>query len=158
LVKFDTGAQAAPVVISTRLGNSTSANRLTRWSAAGQIAYTGADGVRICKSDGSDDRLLVTGVNMGGDFNRAGNLFYAVRRDGGQHKLLTVEVESGRVLRTLPIEDAGSLGFTGGSLHPDGKRLVVTRMDGSTDIWMLDGLPRPESGWMRLFRHWGRTE
>jgi Tol biopolymer transport system component/predicted Ser/Thr protein kinase len=158
LVKFDTGAQAAPVVISTRLGNSTSANRLTRWSAAGQIAYTGADGVRICKSDGSDDRLLVTGVNMGGDFNRAGNLFYAVRRDGGQPKLLTVEVESGRVLRTLPIEDAGSLGFTGGSLHPDGKRLVVTRMDGSSDIWMLDGLPRPESGWMRLFRHWGRTE
>jgi Tol biopolymer transport system component/predicted Ser/Thr protein kinase len=156
LVKFDTGAQAAPVVISNRLGNSISSVRITRWSAAGQIAYTGLDGVRICKSDGSDDRLLVPGINIGGDFNRAGNLFYALRRDGGQNKLLTVEVESGRVLRNLPILDASFFGFMGGSLHPDGTRLAVTGFEATSDIWMLEGIPRPESGWMRIFRHWAR--
>jgi hypothetical protein len=154
LVKFDTGGQAAPVVISNRLGNSTGSIRVTRWSTAGQIAYTGSDGVRICKSDGTDDRLLVPGSNIGGDFNRAGNLFYAVRRDGGQNKLVTVEVESGRVLRSLPIQDSSILGFMGGSLHPDGKRLALTGIGGASDIWILEGIPRPETGWMRLFRHW----
>jgi Tol biopolymer transport system component len=70
LVKCDTGAQAAPVVISNRL-----AAGFTRWSAGGQIAYPGSGGVRICKSDGSDDRLLLPGGCSGGDFNRAGTSF-----------------------------------------------------------------------------------
>jgi hypothetical protein len=77
-----------------------------------------------------------------------------VRLDGEQHKLLTVEVESGRVLRSLPIQDSSFAGFMGGSLHPDGKRLALTALGGASDIWMLEGLPRPETGFMRLFRHW----
>jgi hypothetical protein len=36
-------------------------------------------------------------------------------------------------------------------LHPDGKRMVYTRNELNHDIWMLEGLPRPETDWRRIF-------
>ena len=38
-------------------------------------------------------------------------------------------------------------------LHPDGKRMCYSRSENRYDVFVLDGLPRPATGWLRLFRH-----
>jgi hypothetical protein len=40
------------------------------------------------------------------------------------------------------------------TVHPDGKRLAYSRSENTSDILLLDGLPRPATGWQKLFRHW----
>jgi hypothetical protein len=97
--------------------------------------------------------LLVPDARAG-DFDRPGNLFYAVKRESAQWKLLTVEVGGGQVLRSVAIDEPANVVLYSASFHPDGKRLALSRNETRFDIWMLEGLPHPETGWMRLFRHW----
>jgi len=151
VVKLDSAGQGTPMVLSNRA--STSIHPFTRWSLRDAIAYSAPDGVRICAPDATGDRLLAAGVTAG-DFNRTGDLFYGLKPEDGQWKLLTVEVVTGRVRRTAAIDETGDGSFAGASLHRDGKRLALTRNENKYDIWMLEGLPRPETGWMRIFRHW----
>jgi hypothetical protein len=151
LVKVDSAGQGAPVAMSAR--PTRAIGTFTHWTPAGHIAYSGQDGVRLCDLDGTRDRLLVPGGSAG-DFNQAGNLFYAIRRDGNEWRVLTVDVSDGRVLRSTVVNDSPAASFSSARLTPDGKRLAITRNENRYDVWMLDGLPRPETGWMRLFRHW----
>jgi hypothetical protein len=67
---------------------------------------------------------------------------------------MAVEVASGRVLRIVAVEESPRAGIRTVSLHPDGKRLAYSRNEFNYDIWLLDGIPRPATGWMKLFRHW----
>jgi serine/threonine protein kinase len=157
MAKVDSTGQGQPEQLSVNLVFSPYDK--PQWSSRGQITYFGAGGVHLCREDGSGDRLLVAtsgGVAgpSGGVFNRTGDLFYALRRDDGQWRLLTVEVSSGRIVSSRdasipPIAAAGTL-----SLHPDGKRIAFTMHQNLYDIWMLEGIPRPATGWLRLFRHW----
>ena len=152
LVKVDPASQLPSVVLSPRaLRNSVTSS--TRWSTAGRIAYRAGDGIRICGEDGSGDHLLAPGASTG-DFDRRGDLFYAVKPDGEVAKLLTVEVASGRVVRSVAIEESPGAAVIDLNLHPDGKRMCYTRNENKYDIFVLDGLPRPATGWLRLFRHW----
>jgi Tol biopolymer transport system component len=152
LVRVDPASQLPPVVLSPRALRNSGTNS-TRWSAAGRIAYHAGDGIRICGEDGSGDHLLAPGSTTG-DFNRRGDLFYALKPGGEVAKLLTVEVASGRVVRSVAIEESPAAAVIDLSLHPDGKRMCYTRNENKYDIFVLDGLPRPATGWLRLFRHW----
>jgi hypothetical protein len=40
------------------------------------------------------------------------------------------------------------------SLHPDGKRFLLDVSEQKYDIWILEGLPQPETGIARLWRNW----
>ena len=75
-------------------------------------------------------------------------------REVPQWTLLTVDVPSGRVLRTNVIDERLQAIIRGASLHPDGKRLAYQRAEQKYDIWLMEGLPEPASGWLKLFRHW----
>jgi len=152
LTKIDSAGQGQPI----RLCDQSLSNSIywfTRWSATGRIAYGGRGGVRLCGENETAGRLLAPG-SVAGDFNRKGDLFYALNRQGEEWKLLTLEVVTGRVLRTITIEESPRAIVRTASLNPDGKRLAYTRTENNFDIWLLEGLPRPEMGWMRLFRHW----
>lgn len=152
LMKIDSAGQGPPVRLCDQsLSNNVS--WFTRWSATGQIAYAGRGGIRICGENETTGRLLVPGA-VSGDFNRKGDLFFALRRDGEEWKLLTAEVSSGRILRAVDFEESPGAQIRSASLHPDGKRLAYTRSESNFDIWLLEGLPRPATGWMKLFRHW----
>jgi Tol biopolymer transport system component len=155
LVKIDSAGQGQTMTLS-RSPASVSINVFTRWSSTGHIAYLGKDGVRICNEDGSGDSPLVPGA-VTGDFSRRGDLFYAIKRTGEKWTLLTVEVSTGRVLRTVGLEESREASLRNAWLHPDGKRMMYSRVEPNSDIWLLDGLPRPETGFMRLFRHWRGT-
>jgi Tol biopolymer transport system component/predicted Ser/Thr protein kinase len=159
LAKIDSTGQGPPVQI--RGDVVFSPYEKPQWSLRGEITYSGVGGVHLCREDGSGDRLLLPGTSApllfgtsGGVFNRGGDLLYALRRDDGEWRLLTVEVSSGRIASSRPVSipamaSAGQL-----SLHPDGKRLAFTMHRNLYDIWMLEGIPRPATGWLRLFRHW----
>jgi Tol biopolymer transport system component len=151
LVKLDSAGQGRPVTLSAN--GISSLIMFTRWSARGAIAYSGQQGIRLCAADGTGDRLLVE-KGVVGDFSRAGDFFYAFKQEGEQWKLLVVEVASGRVVRSAAIEETPDARIFSASLHPDGKRLAYSRNELKYDIWMLEGMPRPATGWLRLFRHW----
>jgi Tol biopolymer transport system component len=152
LTKIDSAGQGQPVRLCDQsLSNNVS--WFTRWSAAGRIAYAGRGGVRLCGENETSSRLLAPGA-IAGDFNRKGDLFYALKREGEEWDLLTLEVASGRVLRTIKIDESPRANLRDASLHPDGKRLTYNRTATNFDIWLLDGLPRPATGWTTLFRHW----
>jgi hypothetical protein len=112
----------------------------TRWSSRGQIAYSGQQGVRMCAPDGGSDRVLVPAA-IAGDFNRAGDLFYALKRDGAKWKRLTVAVADGHVIRSIEFEQDPLALLSGASLNTDGKRLAFGRHQNKYDIWMLEGPP-----------------
>jgi Tol biopolymer transport system component/predicted Ser/Thr protein kinase len=151
LAKIDSTGQGQPLQV--RRGVVSSPFETLNWSARGDLTYSGSGGVHTCKEDGSGDRLLVAGATNG-VFNPKGDLFYAMRRDDGQMRLLTVEAATGRevssrIVAVPTIAAVGNLSF-----HPDGKRIAFSMQQNLYDIWMLDGLPRPVTGVMRLLRHW----
>jgi hypothetical protein len=78
----------------------------------------------------------------------------ALKRDDQVPKLVTVDVPNSRVLQTIARQDSLSGDLSHVSVHPDGKRLSFTRGESQREIWMIEKLPRPSTGWDRLFRHW----
>jgi eukaryotic-like serine/threonine-protein kinase len=152
LVKIDASGQGQPTALVSQ-GVSRAVWPLTRWSHAGAIAYSfGGQDVRVCREDGSQDRVLALGTRNAGDFDRRGDLFYGLIREAGAWKLATIEVSSGKVLRSLPVDAPSNV--QAASLHPDGKRMIYAWAENGSAIWTVDGLPRPATGWLSLFRHW----
>src|SRR5205085_8410440 len=120
LVKIDSSGQGGSIPLTDKA--PTGHNMIygfTRWRSDGKaIAYFGQQGIRICAPDGSGDRLLVA-RGLGGDFNRAGNLFYAIVRNDAAWKLVTLEVATGRIIRDVAIDDSPAAQLANASLHPD---------------------------------------
>jgi len=79
-----------------------------------------------------------------GDFSPRGDLFYGLIREGGAWTLATIDVNSGKILRTVPVDAPSSL--QNASLHPDGKRMIYGWVENGSAIWTIDGLPRPATG------------
>ena len=152
LAKVDSAGQGSPVGMSARVGQA-GVYTFTRASAAGLIAYRGKEGVRVCSADGTGDRALMDGV-LDGDFSPRGDRFYTFKREGEEWKLLTVDVAEGRVLRAVALQETARGNIRSLRVHPDGKRLSYSISDADNDIWILEGLPRPATGWRKLFSHW----
>jgi Tol biopolymer transport system component len=154
LAKVDPSGQGSPITLSMHAG-ILGVSAFTRWSAAGQIVYTGRDGLRACSGDGASDRVLVAGTgNVAGDFDPRGNRFYAIALEANEWRLRTIDVASGRMLRSIVMQESPDAGIRAASVHPDGKRLAYTKAQNNNDILLLTGLPRPAAGWQKLFRHW----
>ncbi len=153
LVKIDSDGQGQPVTLCNQ-ALAQSVGWFTRWSASGEIAYSSPSGVRVCgEKENGAGRLLVAGSSVG-DFNRQGNVFYALKRDNEEWKLLTVDVSTGGILKTRVVEESPRATMRAASMHPNGKHLAYTRSEANYDLWLMDGLPQPATGWQKLFRHW----
>jgi Tol biopolymer transport system component len=151
LAKVDSTGQGPPVQI--RGDVVFSPNEKPQWSARDEISYQGTGGIHLCRPDGGGDRLLVAG-STSGVFSATGDLLYTLRRDEEQWRLLTVEVSSGHVVSShaVLIPAFAQAGLP--SLHPNGKRIAFTLHQNRYDIWMMEGIPHPTTGWLRIFRHW----
>ena len=40
------------------------------------------------------------------------------------------------------------------SVHPSGKKIVISTSKASMDLFLIQGFAQPETGWRRLLRHW----
>ena len=72
------------------------------------------------------------------------------REDG--HDFVVVNVKTGVAEKTVEIQTEGTVRSL--SVHPDGKRIAAWVVDHGSDLWMLEGFPRPTVGFERLFHKW----
>lgn len=138
-------------------------DKMGRWtlldcSPDGNLAYTSSQGLHILASDGKGDRLLSprvpAGRPVGGQFGEGGQVFYRLRYGGEDWGLDVVDVQTGTVRRTIRFEVDPSDVINSFSVHPDGKRVLLTTGGLRYDLWMVEGFAQPATGWKSWFRHW----
>jgi serine/threonine protein kinase len=118
------------------------------------IAYTAKDGVHLVSADGRQDRLL-TGDKIysnTGQFGEGGNVLYLLRTDG--RALDVIDTMTSKAQRTIQFDLAPADQISSFSVHPDGKRILLSTGGLRYDLWMVEGFPQPAKGWMSWLRHW----
>jgi Tol biopolymer transport system component len=130
-----------------------------KWSPNGKwIAYLRAfQSFHVISADGREDYQLGSTSSrfLRGDFSPDSKTFIHVRTVGPhQWQLVTLDIPTGRQLKSVPlqIDDGDDVRYC--DIHPDGKRVALTVGGLRYDIWMLEGFLRPTSGLSRLFRRW----
>lgn len=88
-----------------------------------------------------------TGINSP-SMSRDGKYIYD-HRDGA---FVTFDASTGERIRTAPLNTNAQIRSV--RVHPDGKRLAVHEVEFPSDLWMIEGFPRPAVGLERLFRKW----
>lgn len=85
-------------------------------------------------------------------FGLRGRQLYLLRLD--RQTIDVVDVDSGRVERSIAFDVPLGDRISGFSFSPDGKRVLVTIGGDRTDLWMVDAFVRPSTSWRRWFAHW----
>ena len=85
-------------------------------------------------------------------FGLRGRALYLLRID--RRTIDVVDVDSGRVERSIAFDVPLGDRISGFSFSPDGKRVLVTIGGDRTDLWMVDDFVRPSTSWRRWFAHW----
>jgi Tol biopolymer transport system component len=85
-------------------------------------------------------------------------ILYTLGRDQSQWMLASIDVKSGteKTIATLGPEQnfwAGNTNASMISLSPDGKSVTATSSRLQSDVWLLEGFPRPR-GWMERLLWW----
>jgi hypothetical protein len=73
-------------------------------------------------------------------------IFRNISGDGPQWQLYSVDVKTGTDKFLAPVDlPASTDGIAGFSLHPDGKRFLISIAKWPFDIWMMEGFDQYES-------------
>jgi eukaryotic-like serine/threonine-protein kinase len=125
------------------------------WSPAGDwIAYPAPDGIDLISPDGKSARSLTSRKFQAYCFSRDGSQLYGIFHNtagpGAQWQLYSVSLNSAaeRLLAPIDLPPSASL-VVGSSLHPDGKRFLVSIAKFPYRIMMLEGFEPPrEPAWL----------
>jgi serine/threonine protein kinase len=145
------GADMAPRLIP---GNVTCLTPL-EWSPTGEwLACEARDGIQLISADGSTHRTLPGLSSSALVFARDGKTLYAAGTAGGSTFLKAIDVAAGSVREIARYGDG--LTISGGaayqtriSLSPDGRSLATSAVSAQSDLWLLEGYPRP---WWQLWK------
>ncbi len=127
------------------------------WSPAGDwLACEARSGIELFSPDGSRRKTLPR-LNSGAiAFSADGKTLYAAGRDAGSTFVKAIDVGSGQV-RDIA-QHTEDLTISGGatyqarlSLSPGGQSLTTSAVDSRSDLWLLEGYPRPRP-WWQLWR------
>ncbi len=153
LVKIGTSAGATPTVLVDSPTSST-----IQWSPTGDwILYGSRPGFALVSPDGKQRSNLTAKTLTVAGFSKTGDRVYGIFRnrdlDGLRWQLLSIDVktEAETLLGTLNLP-AATVGVSGFSLHPDGKRFATAINKSPSDIWMLEGFEQEKSWLDRLLR------
>ena len=132
----------------------------TEWSPAGDwIAYPAPDGIDLISPDGESGRNLTARKFEAYSFSLDGSHLYGIFHNtagpGAQWHLYSVNVNTGAERFLAPVDLPPSADTLAGfSLHPDGKRFLVSIAKFPFGIWMLQGFdpPQPRTWLDRLLR------
>ena len=143
------GADMAPRVIP---GNVTCLTPL-QWSPTGEwLACEARDGIQLFSPDGAARRTL-PGLNAAAlAFARDGKTLYAAGITGGSTFLKAIDVAAGTLRDIAQYSDgltiSGGAAYQAGiSLSADGRSLATSVVGSQSDLWLLDGYPRPQPWW-----------
>jgi serine/threonine protein kinase len=119
------------------------------WSPTGEwLACEARDGVQLLSPDGSTRRTLPVVNSTALAFSRDGKTLYAA----GRTFLKAIDLAAGKV-RDIAQYATGWTISGGGpyqtriSLSPDGRSLATSEVSSRSDIWLLEGYPRPRLWW-----------
>ncbi len=117
-----------------------------RWSPKGDwIAYLKAKSpgaeLRLVSPDGQKQRTLLEKSYDAWCFDGAGTSIYGVRRgEDRKWSLWALDVAGGAERKVSQLQLGPQIQVTHISMHPDGKRLLVTIRMEASDIWMIEGI------------------
>ncbi|MCA2966531.1 MAG: protein kinase [Acidobacteriaceae bacterium] len=151
LRKISTAGGAPPIDIK-----ATVARPLLSWSADGKwLAYSGPDGLHVLSPDGANGKLLSPKPPLALQFGRPGNLLYSLTRaDEDRHLLTSLDPDSGRELRAVPMQIDPKTTPRAFSPSPDGSRFLLEVFRPNSDLWLIEGIPQPAAGLARLWTRW----
>jgi Tol biopolymer transport system component/tRNA A-37 threonylcarbamoyl transferase component Bud32 len=161
LVKIRPGSAAAPVILAEdNPANATnwSSYLPVVWSPANDgIVYAKRDGLVLTSPDGKTTRKLTERKLQIFGFSKDGSQLYGIFRnttgEGAQWQLYSVDVKSGADKFLAPVDlPASTDGMAGFSIHPDGKRVLISIAKWPFDIWMMEGFDQPRNWLDRLLR------
>lgn len=129
---------------------------MVSWSADGKwLAYPGPEGIHVVSPDSGEDRLIWKGSTMALQFGGQGSVLYSLARTEEEKSTLSsVDVATGRELRTVVAQLDGKTAPRSFSPSPDGTRFLVEVLRPNSDIWLIEGIPQPARGLMRLWTRW----
>jgi len=129
---------------------------MVSWSADGKwLAYPGMDGIHVVSPDGGEDRLVTKGGAMALQFGRKGEVLYTLGRTDDERTVLTsLDVVTGREIRTVTAELDAKTTPRSFSPSPDGGRFLIEVLRPNSDLWLIEGIPQPSRGLARLWTRW----
>jgi len=117
------------------------------------ISYGAEDGIHLMSADGKQDRVIRADRNASmTQFGAGGKLLYIM--PFGAPVLTVLDADSGRDVRTIRFDIGAGPTGSASSVHPDGKRVLLSVGGRHYNLWMVEGFARPATGWLRWFRHW----
>ena len=127
------------------------------WSPTGEwLACEARSGIELFSPDGSRRRTLPRLNSSAIAFARDGRTLYAAGRNAAGTFLKAVDLTTGTV-RDIA-QHTGSMTISGGatyqarlSLAHDGRSLATSAVESKSDLWILEGYPRPRP-WWQLFK------
>ena len=145
------GADMSPHVIP----NAPTCLMPMEWSPSGEwLACEARNGIELFSPDGSRRKTLPRLNSSAIAFSKDGKTLYAAGRGAHSTFLKAIDVSSGAV-RDIA-QHTGEMTISGGatyqarlSLSPDGRNIATSAVISRSDLWILEGYPRPRS-WLQL--------
>ena len=125
--------------------------RATQWSpAANWILYSAGNSLDLISPDGKSTRTLSSrrfmAYNFSNDGGRVYGIFHNTTGKGPEWQLYEVDVTTGTEKFLSPVDLPSTTGsLSGFSIHPDGKRALITIAKWPFQIWMLQGFEQPRA-------------
>jgi serine/threonine protein kinase len=142
-----------PTTVASSVGAVLDCSLDGRWiSGAGQTGY------ELISTDGKERRIVAhyrdyaARSDNSAQFGEGGRVLYLLGQD--RRSIETLETATGqrRALVTFRLDEADII--QGFSVHPDGKRVLLTTGLQRDDIWLAEGFAQPATGWQGLLGHW----
>jgi serine/threonine protein kinase/Tol biopolymer transport system component len=122
------------------------------------ISGAGRTGYELISTDGKERRLVANYRDYAPrsdnsmQFGEGGRVLYLLAHD--RRSIETLETATGqrRGFVTFQLDEADII--QGFSVHPDGKRVLLTTGLQRDDIWLAEGFAQPATGWRALLSHW----
>jgi hypothetical protein len=147
------GADMAPHVIAVNMTCLTP----PAWSPTGDWLACGVrEGIQLFSPDGTRRRMLAEPNSSALAFARDGKAIYAAGRAGGRTFVKAIDIATGNMRDIAQYSDGLTISGAGAyqariSLAPDGRSLATAASSSQSDLWLLDGYPRPRP-WWQLWR------
>jgi serine/threonine protein kinase len=143
LAKIRSQPGASPVILADAAGV-----KATQWSpAADWILFSGGNSLDLISPDGKSRRKLSSRRFLAYNFTKDGGRVYGILHNttgtGTEWQLYEVTVATGAEKLLSALDLSPSTGTLAGfSIHPDGKRALITTANWPFQIWMLEGFER----------------
>ena len=158
LVKIKASPGSSPVTL-TEVPPTGLLYETAEWSPSGSgIMYASLEGMSMVSPEGGAPRKVASRQLLPFHFSKDGRqvfgIFHNLAGSGAEWQLYSIDVATGAEKLIGPVDLPGSVqSMAGFSIHPAGKRALISVAKWPFDIWMLEGFDQLQSNWLaRLFR------